>query len=149
MNIEEIMTTEIQCCNRNTSLNEIASQMWEYNCGAIPVIDDESKPVGMVTDRDIAMSCTLNHKAPWELEASTVIGNRELFTCSQDDSLETALAIMSDNKIRRLPVTDQDGYLVGILTIDDIIARSNSGKPEKALSYKNTMSTLKAVSFQH
>lgn len=149
MNVDEIMTTDIHWCNQNTSLNEIASQMWEYNCGVIPIVDHESKPIGMITDRDIAMSCTLNHKAPWELDASTVLGNRGLFTCSQNDSLDSALAIMKDNKIRRLPVTDNDGFLVGLLSIDDVISRSKNTKAAKELSYENTMNTLKAVSFQH
>jgi CBS domain-containing protein len=146
MKIKNIMTTDVQSCSPATSLDKIASMMWEHNCGSIAVVSDERKPVGMVTDRDIAMCCTLNHKAPWELESSTVIGNRELFSCSQDDDVATALEIMQENKVRRLPVTDSDGFLSGILTIDDIVAFSDKRKLAKFISYDATMDTLKAFS---
>jgi len=149
MKVGDIMSLEPQCCGINTSLDEIASKMWEFNCGAIPVVDDNHQPTGLITDRDITMCCTLNHKAPWELQASTITGNRELFICSQEDDIDIAMAIMKDKKVRRLPVTDKDGYLTGILSIDDIVARSNKTKTAKALSYDTTMNTLKAVGFQH
>ena len=150
MKIEDIMTSEVQCCSINTSLDEIASKMWQANCGAIPVVDEESRPVGMITDRDIAMSCTLNHKAPWELAASTVVGNREIYICSKDDDVGIALSIMKDRKVRRIPITDNDGFLAGMLSIDDIVACSNKGKLlAKEIPYDVAMNTLKAVAFHH
>ena len=149
MKVNDVMTTDVQCCMVNSSLDEIASKMWQGSCGAIPVVDKDARPVGMITDRDIAMSCTLNHKAPWELQASTVIGERELFTCSKDDSVDIALSIMKDRKVRRLPVTDNLGHLVGMLSIDDIVARSSKGKLAQNIPYDVTMTTLKAVAFHH
>ena len=149
MKVNDVMTSDVQCCSINSSLDEIASKMWQGNCGAIPVGDAKSRPIGMITDRDIAMSCTLNHKAPWELQAATVIGNRELFSCSQDDSVDIALSIMKDRKVRRIPVTDNLGHLVGILSIDDIVARSNKGKLAQDIPYDVAMNTLKAVAFHH
>lgn len=149
MKVKDIMTTEIQCCDRNSSLDKIATQMWEHNCGAIPVVDENSKPVGMVTDRDIAMCCTINHKAPWELQASTILGNRNIYSCSQDTNITSAMNLMKDNKIRRLPVTNKNGKLVGLLSIDDVISQSQNNKQAKELSYETTMKTLKAVALQH
>lgn len=148
MKVEDVMTTEIQCCDKNTSLDQIAAQMWEHNCGAIPVVDENSKPVGMVTDRDIAMCCTINHKAPWELQASTVLGDRSIYSCSQDTNIALAMNLMKNHKVRRLPVTDSEGTLVGLLSIDDAIARSENNRQAKELSYEITMNTLKAVAIQ-
>jgi len=149
MKVKTVMSPDVQCCNVNTSLNDIASKMWEHNCGSIPVVDDESKPIGMVTDRDIAMSCTLNHKAPWELAASTVIGSAEVFSCLDTDTIDIALVKMKDKKVRRLPVINKDGYLVGMLSIDDLVARSGNGKSSLAIPYDLTLKTLKSVAIQH
>lgn len=149
MNVNDIMITEAECCSADTSLDQIAMKMWECNCGSIPVIDSQNKPTGIITDRDIAMSCALNHKAPWEINASTVMAERTLFTCSTDDNLETVLSTMENQKVRRLPVIDSDGCFAGMISIDDIIACSAKGKSAEKMSYDLTMNTLKAVAIHH
>lgn len=149
MKVKNIMSSEPKFCNINTSLDKIASMMWEANCGAIGIVDDQNEPVGLVTDRDIAMCCTLNHKAPWELQASTVIGNRPLFTCSEEDVIDKALAKMQKEKVRRLLVVDKSGYMTGMLSIDDVVSNSSSGILTKGIPLDATLDTLKAVSFHH
>jgi len=148
MNINDIMITDLSYCTRNTTLDQVAMQMWERNCGAIPVVDEENKAIGIITDRDIAMSCALNHKAPWELDANTIMGDRTLFTCSANDNIETALDIMQEHKVRRLPVTSGDGFLIGIISIDDIVNCSEESK-SAAMPYERAMKTLKAVVVRH
>ncbi|MDH5392497.1 MAG: CBS domain-containing protein [Gammaproteobacteria bacterium] len=149
MNVNEIMVTDAKSCSSDTTLDQVAMLMWEGNCGSIPVVDSENKPIGIITDRDIAMCCAINHKAPWELSASTIMADRALFTCSTDESLETALATMKRQKVRRLPVTDSYGYFTGMLSIDDVVACSAKGKTAKNMSYDTTMNTLKAVAIHH
>ncbi len=149
MKVNKLMSPEVKCCSKDTSLYTVAMMMWEGDCGSIAVIDENKRPIGMVTDRDIAMSCALNHKAPWELSASTITGNQNIHTCSDTDDMETALSIMEKNKVRRLPVTNTEGQLTGLMSIDDIIFRSQKGKSTSGLSYEATMGTLKAVSFNH
>ena len=149
MKVNEIMSSEVKCCSNDTSLDTVAMMMWEGDCGSIPVVDEDKRPIGMVTDRDIAMSCALNHKAPWELSTSTITGNQNIHTCSDIDNMETALSIMKKNKVRRLPVTNTEGELTGLLSIDDIVSCSQKGKSRAGLSYEATMDTLKAVSFNH
>lgn len=148
MNVNDIMNSKIKSCSTEMTLGEAAIMMWENDCGSIPIVSD-NKPVGMVTDRDIAMSCALNHKTPWELSVSTITADRALYSCSIDDNIEAALAIMKDKKVRRLPVVDADGYLAGMLSIDDIIAHAEKFGLKKALGYDLTMSTLKAVAVHH
>lgn len=149
MKVNEIMSPEVKCCSIDTSLDAVAMMMWEGDCGSIPVIDENNKPIGVVTDRDIAMSCALNHKAPWELSVATIMINQQVRTCLDTDDMSTALAIMEDNKVRRLPVINTEGRLTGFLSIDDIIFRSEKGKSKTGLSYETAMNTLKAVSFNH
>ena len=149
ISVRDIMTTDLPSSYLHTSLDEIASTMLKYNCDAIPVVSNDSRPIGMITDRDIAIACTLNHKAPWQLEASTVIGNRSLYICSKDDDIDIALAMMRDRKLRHLAVTDNNFCLVGVLSIDDVVGHSNKNKLAKELSYDDAMNTLKAVAFHH
>lgn len=149
MNISNVMSQEVKCCSAEMALDQVGMMMWEGDCGAIPIVDNTNRPIGMVTDRDIAMCCTLNHKAPWELTASTIAGSRQLFTCSADDNLDTALAIMKEQRVRRLPVTDSQGCLTGMLSIDDIVACTEKAKSATTVPYDVTMNTLKAVSIHH
>jgi CBS domain-containing protein len=151
MNIRELMVKEVTSCSPDTDLETAGRMMWDHNCGAIPVLDNEDHPIGVVTDRDIAMSAVLNHKPLWEISARDVIGTREVFTCNIDDDIQSALSMMQTHKIRRLPIIDSDGCLRGILTIDDIVAGSKKmeGKTTPPLSYEDAMGTMKAVCFQH
>ena len=149
MNVDDIMVTEAKSCTTETTLDQVAMQMWEYNCGSIPVVNQENKPVGIITDRDIAMCCALNHKAPWEMTAATVMADRTIYTCCADDDIASALSLMKEHKVRRLPVTDSDGFFTGMVSIDDVVAFSEKLTPTKKQSYDLTMNTLKAVAIHH
>lgn len=151
MKLRELMIKEVVSCTPDTNLEAAGQMMWDHECGAIPVLDDGGHPVGIVTDRDIAMSAVLNHKPLWDIRAGEVIGNRELHTCHLDDDVQIALSTMQAHKVRRVPVIDGDGRLQGMVSIDDVISRSGraSGKTRPAASLDETMTTLKAVCFTH
>jgi len=151
MIIRDLMVKEATSCCPDTNLEAAGRMMWDHNCGAIPVLDNEDHPIGVITDRDIAMSAVLNHKPLWDITARDVISNREVFLCDVEDDVQSVLATMRTHKIRRVPVVNGDGRLEGILSIDDIIARSEQkeGKKPPPLSFEDTMSTLKAVCYQH
>lgn len=149
MRVYDIMATDVQSSGVNTSLDTVASKMWQHNCSAIPIVDSNDRPMGMITDSDIAMCCKLNHKAPWELEALTVIANREHYVCWKDDDIDIAMALMKDRKIRRLAVADNDGHLVGVLSIDDVVSCFIKEKPAQKFLYDTAMHTLKVVTIQH
>ena len=147
MNIGDIMTKEIGTCGVESDLESVAQIMWNKDCGSIPVLDDTGSLVGIITDRDIAMGCALNHKAEWELKTKDILNNRTLFTCRSDEDVKNALQLMSEQHIRRLPVVDSNGRLQGMLSIDDIIALSQERDPD--LNYRDTMNTLKQVCIHH
>jgi CBS domain-containing protein len=141
------MTKDVGTCSIESDLESVAKTMWDKNCGSIPVLDGSGALVGLITDRDIAMGCALNHKAEWDLKANDILNNRALFTCKSDEDVKNALQIMSEHHVRRLPVVDGNGHLQGVLSIDDVIALAQEGNPE--LSYHDTMNTLKQVSAHH
>lgn len=62
MNVSKIMSKDVSCCSQDTSLDQVVMKMWEQNCGSIPVVDGENKPIGIITDRDITMSCAFSPK---------------------------------------------------------------------------------------
>jgi CBS domain-containing protein len=151
MNVGKMMTRSVKTCDLGTNLEMAAKMMWDNDCGALPIIDEGGHPLGMVTDRDIAMSSALNHKPLWDLTSGEVMGGRKLFTCKENDDVRTALSIMQAHKVRRLPVVDGDGRLQGILSIDDIVALSGQpkGKGAAELPLEDTMNTLKSVCIHH
>lgn len=151
MYVSELMIKNVKCCDWNTTLEAAAIMMWDNDCGAIPIIDETYRPVGMVTDRDIAMAAALNHKPLWELRAGDISGHRETYTCIPDDDIKSALNQMRTHKVRRLPVVNNLGQLQGILSIDDIIAccEKSPARDVQALSYDDTMHTLKAICIHH
>jgi CBS domain-containing protein len=147
MKVLELMQKDVKTCSPDDSLESIALMMWNHDCGSIPVVDPAGKPIGIITDRDIAMSCALNHKSLWDLRARDVTNNRPLFTCYEDDDMSVALATMQTHRIRRLPAVDDDGQLQGLISIDDVVARSE--EKLRGMSYKDAMHTLKAVCVHH
>ncbi len=124
MNVAEVMEKQVSTCSPQTDLETVAKTMWDGDCGAIPVVDEAGRPVGMVTDRDIAMGAALNHKPLWEMRTRDITNDREVFTCGARDDVHRALAIMKGKKVRRLPVVDAQGKLCGIISLDDLVIAS-------------------------
>lgn len=147
MKVKAIMTHEVQCCGPNTNLAAAASMMWDSDCGALPVVNVQGEIVGMITDRDICMAASTKNRAPseitvWETASGKVVA------CRPEDDVHTALDLMERERVRRLPVVDEDGFLEGIVSINDLIlaARGQSGRGTSDLSSDDVMRTLKAVS---
>jgi CBS domain-containing protein len=147
MKVRDVMEGDVKTCKLDDNLELVAMMMWHSDCGSIPVLDQSGTPIGIVTDRDIAMSCALNHKPLWELRARDVTNNRPLYTCHENDDMSFALETMRTYRIRRLPVVDKAGHLRGLISIDDIVAASEEKVP--GMSFRDTMSTLKAVFIHH
>ncbi|HSQ06033.1 MAG TPA: CBS domain-containing protein [Burkholderiales bacterium] len=118
MNIGQVMTQGVKTCRPQDSLNAAAKLMWDNNCGTVAVVAD-GKVVGMLTDRDICMAAYTQGRALKDMQVSGAM-SKGLFACRPDDPLAVAEEAMRANHIRRLPVTDADDHLVGILSLDDI-----------------------------
>lgn len=147
MKVCDVMERDVKTCGPNNSLESAALLMWDNDCGSLPVVDQSATPLGIITDRDIAMSCALNHKPLWELCTKDVTNNRPLYTCRENDDMRSALSTMQAQRIRRLPVIDKNGCLKGIVTIEDVVACSEEKTP--GMSFKDTMNTLKTVCIHH
>ena len=152
MNVKDIMMAHVESCKSDAMLDIVATMMWKHDCGAIPVIDDDEKPVGIITDRDIAIASVVNHKPLWEISIQDTISGRPLYTCNIYDDIRYALEIMEREKVRRLPIVNRTGQLEGILSIDDVVFYAIQNEQDRRiseLSYEDAISTLKAVSKHH
>jgi CBS domain-containing protein len=119
MKVEELMTREVGLCAPTDPLNIAAKVMWERDCGSVPVVDKQMVPVGILTDRDACMGVYTQGLSLHALRAQDVM-SKPVVSCAPDDDLLTAEKLMRDNKIRRLPVCDLAGKLVGILSLSDL-----------------------------
>ena len=121
MNVQSIMTPNPTCCTPDTTLPEVARMMADCDCGQIPVVDDlrTLRPVGVVTDRDIAIRAVARGKNPIELYARDVMSS-PVVTVHPETSLEEACRTLEDEQFRRIPVVDDDGACCGMIAQADI-----------------------------
>ena len=120
MRIAEVMTQGVVTAESGDSLQHVGELMRDRNVGSV-VICDDGRPVGVITDRDLALAVVADR-----IEAGSPAGDhasRPIVTGEVEMDLEEAVAIMIQHGIRRLPVTQGDG-LVGIVTIDDLAVRA-------------------------
>lgn len=144
MNVEQLMTPDPATCRKSETLEQAASRMWEHDCGALPVLDDDGLLAGMVTDRDICMAAYTQGKPLSEITVESA-ASKEVFSVSARIDVSEAERLMQRKQIRRVPVVNghNQGALVGILSLNDIAratARSRSGVTEHEVA-----ETLSAV----
>jgi CBS domain-containing protein len=149
MKVREIMTGAAVSCGMETNLAAAARIMWDKDCGSVPVLNNEGRVVGMITDRDICMALTTRNRLASDVLVGDVI-NGAVQTCAPDELVSDALKTMKAEQLRRLPVVDSEGGLVGIISINDVILNSKKGKSKKGahVSHGEVMDALKALS-QH
>jgi CBS domain-containing protein len=146
MKIKDIMTGDIATCDLNASLTYAAKEMWDHDCGVLPVLKDGKEVVGIITDRDICMGAAMKNRSPSDISVEEVITGR-VYTVGEEDDLQLALDVMQQHKVRRLPVLSAEGDLKGILSIDDVVrnATEQTGESDLDLGYAEVMQTYKAI----
>ena len=120
MRVQDVMTSPAHSCTPDASLAAAASAMREYDCGALPVLDNAGRPVGILTDRDVCMAVARKNRFPAAIRVREVMTVNP-FTCGPGTDLGYALNVMADGHIRRLPVVDVDGRMVGIVSLSDVL----------------------------
>jgi CBS domain-containing protein len=123
MKIVEVMTREVHTCNTKDPIVKAAQQMEQYNVGPIPVLDDQGRLCGLITDRDIVIRGVAKGKDLTKTTCEELMSN-ELTCCGPDTDIHKAADIMADHQIRRLPVVDEQKRLIGICAIGDLAVRN-------------------------
>ncbi len=113
----EIMTGNVKTANREMTLQEVARLMRDGDMGAVPIVEN-SKLVGIVTDRDIVVRAIAEGK-----DAQTPLGEvmtTQIFSAKEDDFVFEAIRLMGDKQVRRIPVINNSGELAGIIAMADV-----------------------------
>ena len=132
VSVSEMMTRGVRSLAPTDTLQKAAQAMEELNVGVIPVCAD-GKVVGMVTDRDIVVRGVARGLAA-PTTALREVMSEQVETCCEDDPLDAATQKMEESKIRRLPVLDRQGQLVGILSLGDVATKGDEYEAGVALS---------------
>jgi len=123
MNAGEICNREVVVVYRTTSLLEASKLMRDFHVGSLVVVVDrlsERVPVGIVTDRDLALAVLAKEVDARSVDVGDVMST-ELFTVREEDSVTDVLRLIRDRGVRRVPVLTHSGALAGIVTIDDVL----------------------------
>ena len=129
MKAREIMSRNPTCVTPDTPLVDAARLMKDENIGVVPVVESSNsrRLVGVLTDRDIAIRAVAEGRDG----ASTSVGHimsTDLRTSAPDDSVSDVMALMGSEQIRRIPIVDERGDVVGIIAQADIVLEANDDK---------------------
>ena len=125
--IDVLMSREVCHCRPEETLDRAAQLMWDNDCGCVPVCmaNGSSRVVGMLTDRDVCMAALFSRRPLNELRVYEAM-SREVRACRPADLAADVEAAMRERQIRRVPVVDEGGRLIGIVSLADI-ARAARG----------------------
>lgn len=115
MKVEELMNSAPRTCGPYDSLNLVAQIMWDDACGCVPIIDGAQRPIGVLTDRDVAMAAYTRGRRLVDISVLETMARR-VICCESASSAADAEKLMREHGLRRLPVVDRSGKLVGLVT---------------------------------
>jgi CBS domain-containing protein len=129
----DVMTRNVTVCNKNTSIYEAARLMRDEDIGALPVVDENGKLAGIVTDRDLVVQGLTSDRNEADLRVEDCM-TTDLFTADQNERLVDVIREMGDHQVRRVPVVDKRERLVGIISMADIAVQTSKDRElEEAL----------------
>lgn len=119
MKIAQMMTRSVRTCRETDTLDVAVKLMWDHDIGAVAVIDDRERVIGMVTDRDACMAA-FTQCQPLHCMPVAVAMTRQVVTCRPQDTDAAVAKVMAANKIRRIPVVDEDNKPIGMVSLNDL-----------------------------
>ena len=143
MTVRDLANFDVKICSPDTDLASAAKIMWDCDCGVVPVVDQERRLVGMVTDRDICIAAATRAAKPSDIHVRDVM-SQSVASCRADDDIQSALNVMKQRRVRRLPVLDEGGRLAGIISVNDLVARAEC-RSGAEVSGQEFLDTFKAI----
>jgi CBS domain-containing protein len=138
--VKQIMTPDPACCTPDSTARQAATLMRDHDCGSIPVVEDlkVKRLVATVTDRDLAIRGLAEGRGP-ETAVSELMTDDPV-TCVPEDEVEDVRQVMVQALVRRVPVVDEDGVLVGI------VAQADLAREEGAATDREVGRIVEAIS---
>ena len=125
MQVRDVMTKDPACVTPGATIREAAQLMQRENVGIVPVVEEKGtkRLVGVVTDRDIAIRVVAEGR-DGGTRVSDVMSSSRIRTCTPDDNVDDAMEVMANEQVRRVPIVDDRGALVGIVAQADIVRKT-------------------------
>jgi CBS domain-containing protein len=121
MTVGRICQREVDLADAGEPVRAAAQRMRARNVGSLVILDTERRPIGIVTDRDLALAVVAEGRDADEVRVGDVMSPAPR-TVSEDTPIEDTLAVMRARHVRRLPVVDARGRLVGMVSVDDVLS---------------------------
>ena len=128
MQVRDVMTTNPECVTPGATVREAAQLMQRENVGIVPVVEEKGSKrlLGVVTDRDIAIRVVAEGRDAGS-RVSEIMSSGKIKTCTPDDDVNEAMEVMANEQVRRVPIIDDRGALVGIVAQADIVRKARDG----------------------
>lgn len=119
MKVRDLMSSPAHVCNAGDSLENAARVLWEHDVGVLPVVDEDGRVRATITDRDICMAAWTQGACLRDIRVSSSM-SQQAVTCRADEDVSAASQRMAQSAVRRLPVVDESGKVVGVLSLGDL-----------------------------
>jgi CBS domain-containing protein len=129
--VHGVMTAGVATCTATDTLHRAAQIMWERDCGAVPVVDAAGRPSGIITDRDLAMGAFTQGLPLVAIPVGRVASGR-VHTVSVTSSMDDVVAVMGEQRVRRVVVIDDARKVVGIVSLADVARYVSSLGPARS-----------------
>lgn len=143
MHVREIMSHPVVSCPTTSTLDQAARLMWEFDTGVIPVVNDQGRLAGVITDRDVCMAAYTQGQPLRAIPVTTAMASH-IVAAHVGDSVEQAEALMRASQVRRLPVLDGEDLPVGMISMSDLARLAARAK--RSGVDREVVQTLAAVS---
>ncbi len=129
---KDIMTRHPQTVTPETTVQQAAQLMKSEDTGVLPVVESSGskRPVGVITDRDITLRVVAEGRTGGTVREAMTSSVR---TAKEDDDLKSVMQVMADEQVRRMPVVDDRGELVGIIALADLVLEADDKQAERTI----------------
>lgn len=142
MYVKDIMSHPLVTAPVTSNADVVARLMWEFDCGIVPILNDDGRLAGVVTDRDLCMAAYTQGKPLSEIAVKSAMA-KNVVACHANDTVESVERLMRDRQIRRVPVLDSEGRPVGIVSMNDL--SQLAARAKKSGIDRELVQTLAAV----
>jgi len=145
--VKDMMTASVLSCGRLETIKSVASHMSQSNIGFVPVVDENRKVIGTITDRDVALALGRTNQPLEKLTAQDVM-NAGAYTIGTEDNVDKALELMRRKMVGRLPVVDSQDRLKGVISLMGIARKVKYSKESRLLESEgreNIINTFHAI----
>ena len=148
MNVEDLMTKPAATIHTRDVLSLAAENMWNHDCGVLPVVDDAGKLVGVITDRDICIAAWSRGRLLTAIRVEEAMST-DVVSMTRGQDLALAELLMAERQVRRIPIVDADHRPVGILSINDIAREAARTDSRLQTGLSSAIHTLAAICRPH